>query len=131
MELIDSPGVWWLPKTPEKRLHGTLKHVPHDSIHLYTFGALGGNPLMFSGDSPFEGTSHDLIHGISQGKPFTLRACVRPSCEVSWPSDVVTAEYHALQIYKGVHLPSPSQFCLSEWHVELTHFQTWLGETGF
>ncbi len=60
-ETIEYKGYWWLPSTPDKKVAGTLKYIPNDSIRLEVIGSLGTDDEILNelhGDE-----SISVIHG--------------------------------------------------------------------
>ena len=63
-------GFWWLPKTPDYKVAGTIRYRVGERISLELFGSLT------AGSEDLVSTDDDVILGTADGnRDFTLQGC--------------------------------------------------------
>lgn len=72
LDSFEYSGVWWLPKNPEKKIHGKLSYNSRTGTILRLDGAFNVN--LANSD---EGVFYEIILGDSYGKKITLTKCLR------------------------------------------------------
>src|SRR6185437_5447832 len=123
-EKFDLDGYWWLPENPQKTVAGTLHYSP-ESMHLDLIGSFSD---MKTSLTKFE---YPIILGFStNGKPITLYKSYSSKFSMSHPS-LPSSSYVVLQLFIGHHFQKEEDMKFSKISSHLTHFDEWVGVSGF
>lgn len=123
-DVFDIDGYWWLPENPTKTVAGTLHYSP-EKMSLNLIGAFADIKESLS---RFE---CPIILGFSTGgKSITLYKSYSSNFSMSNPS-LPSSSYAVLQLFIGHHFQKEDELKFSKIFVHLTHFDEWIGISGF
>jgi hypothetical protein len=145
MEAFESVGEWWLPETPEKRLHGTLAVSERGRAELRLAGTIrsmldlgttvktetGESITRFSEQSMARSGVYPRILGEADGKAFTLEDCFQIQRRDNLLSASGSSErILANQVYRGALFGKDEtlEFCRADATMQWLPY--WVNESG-
>jgi hypothetical protein len=119
-------GLWFLPDSPDVKVHGTLQFSPTDGATL-TLGGTLGSPRVRRGTQQFE-----IILGVSDaGKLLTLHRCIRTRLTTTViPDGPSKTAYYAHFVFVGAHFPDSDHLRFTRCGVRFSNLHTWGALSG-
>lgn len=122
-ETIEYKGYWWLPSTPDKKVAGTLKYIPNDSIRLEVIGSLGTDDEILNelhGDE-----SISVIHGFtSDAKHISLFNCFS-SGSLNFSCNFPIMRYSCSHLFVGIHMNAFDDECFFKATIQMPELSLW------
>jgi hypothetical protein len=123
-------GVWWLPETPEKRVHGTLFYTPQE-IKLELSGGLREVDMQKLGIVEIP-PSTPVIYGSAE----TLGQCTlfqngESSKTMPLGGQPTSSTWESRMLFTGVHISDPLNFEYSDWTIAFDGLEEWIGVGPF
>lgn len=130
-EKFNIKGEWFLPSSPQNRIHGTLNYNPKTGITLELYGSLNSNSI-FSIPK-----NEEIILGLSSDSKlitvynsFMTKAgglTLVQSGETGKPSIVYSARYLLI----GIHIETSDELKFDSITSEIFNLDEWIGISGF
>lgn len=126
IEEFKEVGIWWLPKTPERTVSGTIHFSPSEGISLQLVGTLVPE------QDQYGSSSHSVVYGMSENlSAHTLTDCspwgdVRNHNHYGSSKTLHIVGYRAGKIFKGCHISDPARMLVTEVTFGLSSLETWL-----
>ncbi|MFI9774623.1 hypothetical protein ACIHCV_07920 [Streptomyces sp. NPDC051956] len=110
-------GQWWLPSNKESKVPGTLKNSGTSGAELHLIGSLD-SPIGLDG-------IYSRIHGIADGKLFTLEDCFR-----SFLRNGTAEKVRVQQIYRGSWYADDEEPDCDQVTTRPRYLTQWIGNRG-
>lgn len=124
MEDFEIKGYWWVPKKPDDKIAGVLRHTSK-KITLELLG------LFKEPQEKWTFYNEDIILGFSEnGKEVTLHGCFDNGVVDNIPG-FVTSSYCIHELFVGVHFNKLEDIKFKNISVQYLHLDNWLGISGF
>ncbi len=136
-EPIESPGVFWHPATPDKRVSGILNVSEQGGITLDVFGINTppfDNPpdALVPAPEPFSsGKRIGRILGVIKQKAVTLENCIYGAYNFNFGGTLSDSTIHASRAYSGVLYEDTDSVTFNSVMFWLEGLHEWLMLTGF
>ncbi|MFF0304967.1 hypothetical protein ACFYTV_30195 [Streptomyces sp. NPDC004562] len=116
-EEFEVRGQWWLPSNKESKVPGTLKNSGTSGAELHLIGSLN-SPIGLDG-------IYSRIHGLADGKPFTLEDCFR-----SFLRNGTDEKVRVQQIYRGTWYADDEEPDCDQVTARPRYLTQWIGNRG-
>ncbi|MFB9194670.1 HEPN domain-containing protein [Actinomadura verrucosospora] len=120
MQEIDSPGVFWLPDSPEDKLSGRLTFSPTGKVRLNLVGEFA--------HAKFRSFDQFQIHGWIGSDPITLDGCFSNGVYRKY-SGVSESRFAANRMFIG-HIFKDQELNFQQVCINVSHLAEWTGRTG-
>jgi hypothetical protein len=124
---LELKGQWWLPEKPGDKVTGTLRFNQEEGLILELIGTLDelkSGPVSARWDA-------DIILGWpTKGNPVTLYRCSQKAKTFNAPG-MITQIIRADFMFWGSHFNGPDKLKFRSATVRFSHFDEWLGISGF
>jgi len=127
MDSFEHKGIWWLPEDLENEHPGTLSFDPINGGHLEVIKPLSISEPFFE---QYPRGKIDIIQGIVQGSPVTLRGCCVTKTNFSTPG-FSEAQIRVNYIYMGHHFDKVKDIVFEKLSVRYTHLDEWANQSYF
>lgn len=119
-------GNWWLPETPDRRVHGRLSYSGAGA-QLDLSGALSERDLGVVGADRL-----DVVFGTTHEEDeVTVFRALRTRATLLVHSDFARQSFVSSTVLLGAHVPAWSSFQISACEAEFTHLDEWIDLGGF
>jgi len=143
MEPIEVEGQWWLPETPDTKIHGTLRIDEVGRAELALIGAVdsplsageartegGETTVTFTEDSMMRSGVYARILGETQNHAWTLDKCMETSRRGRMFGGFSTQKIVADIVIRGAHFAKDEELAFSSIFVEMEGLAYWTMKTG-
>ncbi|GGQ05957.1 ApeA N-terminal domain 1-containing protein [Streptosporangium pseudovulgare] len=137
-------GEWWLPGRDDRKIAGILSFDPVSGAELRLIGSFrsifeegertqqpdGTVVATVSMDSIERDGTYPRIHGLAQGKPYTLEDCFRGRTTRHLIGGTGTEIVHVNQIFRGAYFEKDEELTADGVSVELRYLTHWVCDSG-
>lgn len=141
---FDVEGEWWLPGYEDRRVAGTLRFDPNSGAELRLIGTFrsmfeegdrsqqpdGTTVVDFSKDTIERDGTYPRIHGLADGKQYTLEDCFRSRTTRHLLSGGGTETVHVNQIFQGAYFEKDEVLAADGVSMELRYLTHWICDSG-
>ncbi|MBF8193399.1 hypothetical protein ITP53_48560 [Nonomuraea sp. K274] len=144
LRAFDIEGEWWLPEHEDRKVAGRLRFDPNSSAELRLIGTFrsmfeeGDRSLQSDGTAIIEVSKDTIerdgtyprIHGLANGKQYTLEDCFRSRTTRHLIGGGGTETVHVNQIFQGAYFEKDEALAADGVSVELRYLTHWICHTG-
>jgi len=129
-------GIWWLPGKPEKRVEGTLRYAPGESIILELDGTFKNITEVLESCNPEVNFNPEIILGFSRDrKKITLYECLEKDCSAvisfNGESGSSNSSFIVRCAFIGDHFNSADDLKFKKVEASYSYLEEWVGISGF
>lgn len=137
-------GEWWLPGREDRKVAGVLRFDPDAGAELRLIGTFrspyeegdprqepdGTTVIEVSTETIERDGTYPRIHGIANGKQYTLEDCFRSRSNRHLLMGSGTETVQVNQILRGAHFEKGEELVADGVSVELRYLAHWISESG-
>ncbi|GII94697.1 ApeA N-terminal domain 1-containing protein [Sinosporangium siamense] len=141
---FDAEGEWWLPGQEDRKVAGRLRFDLDSGAELRLIGTFrsmmeegdksqnpdGTTVVTFSEDTIERSGTYPRIHGLADGKQYTLEDCFRSRMTRHLLGQSGTETIHVNQIFQGAYFEKDEELTADGVSVELRYLTHWICDSG-